>query len=168
MNGNSPSIVMYDKDLNVLGVPTKDGIDPNGRRKQLWDYPHNNPDYSTILPCDFIRVGEWWYVAAMVTAGLGNEKRTVFWRSRDLFDWEKTDPYVALIHRDRDMRFVGHPGNVMLTFDEIDGYVYIFGTNGLARDRSIWLWRVNAHEFPNGNWEPWGMDNVSWGWGIPE
>src|SRR4029077_13794791 len=41
----SPSIVMYDNDLNVLGVPTKTGIDPNGRRKQLWDYPHNNPDY---------------------------------------------------------------------------------------------------------------------------
>ena len=163
----SPSIVMYDNDLNVLGVPTKDGIDPNGRRKQLWEYPHNNPDYSTILPCDFIKVGDWWYVAAMVTAGLGNEKRTVFWKSRDLYDWEKTDPYVAIHHKDRDGRPVGHPGDCMLTFDEIDGYIYTFGTNGLARDTPIYLWRMKAEEFPNGYFEPWGMDNVSWGWGIP-
>ena len=72
----------------------------NGRRKQLWDYPHANPDYTTILPCDFIRVGDFWYVAAMVTQGLGNEKRTMFWQSRDLYDWEKTEPYVSLEHRD--------------------------------------------------------------------
>jgi hypothetical protein len=163
----SPSIVMYDSDLNVLGVPTKTGIDPNGRRKQLWDYPHNNPDYSTILPCDFIKVGDWWYVAAMVTAGLGNEKRTVFWRSRDLYDWEKTDPYVRLNHKDAHGNEIGHPGDCMLTFDEIDGYVYTFGTNGLKRDRGIWLWRVKVEEFPYGYFEPWGMDNVSWGWGIP-
>ena len=162
----SPSIVMYDNDLNVLGVPTKDGIDPNGRRKQLWDYPHNNPDYSTILPCDFIKVGDWWYVACMVTAGLGNEKRTVFWRSRDLYDWEKTDPYVAIHHKDRDGRNVGHPGDCMLTFDEIDGYIYTFGTGGLARNQPIFLWRMKAEEFPYGYFEPWGMDNVSWGWGI--
>lgn len=163
----SPSIVMYDNDLNVLGVPTKNGIDPNGRRKQLWEYPHNNPDYSTILPCDFIKVGDWWYVAAMVTAGLGHEKRTVFWRSKDLFDWEKTNPYVSLVHLDKDFHPVGHPGNTMLTFDQIGEYVYIFGTNGLARDRAIWLWRCAASTFPNGEWEPWGMDNVSWAWGVP-
>jgi hypothetical protein len=163
----SPSIVMYDNDLNVLGVPTKDGIDPNGRRKQLWDYPHGNPDYSTILPCDFIRVGEWWYVAAMVTAGLGREKRTVFWKSRDLVDWQKTNPYVSLVHLDENFNHVGHPGNTMLTFDQIGDYVYIFGTNGLQRDRPIYLWRNKAEDFPGGLWEPWGMDHVSWAWGVP-
>jgi hypothetical protein len=151
----SPSIVMYDNEiLNVLGVPTKDGIDPNGRRKQLFPYPHNNPDYSTILPCDFIRIGEWWYAALMVTAGLGREKRTVFWQSRDLYDWQKTDPYVSLVHLDENFNHVGHPGNTMLTFDQVGDYVYIFGTNGLQRDQPIWLWRNKASEFPHGVWEP--------------
>ena len=163
----SPSIVMYDGSMNVIGVPTKDGIDPNGRRKQLWDYPHGNQDYSTILPCDFIRVGDWWYVAAMVTAGLGREKRTVFWRSHDLYDWEKTDPYVSLIHLDENFNHVGHPGNTMLTFDQIGDYVYIFGTAGLSRDRPLWLWRNLATDFPNGNWEPWGLSASGWAWGTP-
>lgn len=163
----SPSIVMYDNDLNVLGVPTKEGIDPNGRRKQLWDYPHNNPDFSTILPCDFIRVGNWWYVAAMVTAGLGHEKRTVFWRSRDLYDWTKTEPYIRLDHEDASGRSIGHPGSVMLTFDCVGEYVYIFGTGGLSRDKPIYMWRMKAEEFPYGSFEPWGMDNVSWAWGVP-
>jgi hypothetical protein len=163
----SPSIVMYSKDFDVLGVPTKDGIDANGRRKQLWPYPHGNEDYSTILPCDFIRIGETWNVAAMVTQGLGNEKRTVFWESDDLYDWRKTDPYVRLDHKDAQGREVGHPGNVMLTFDQIGQFVYIFGTNGLARDRAIWMWRCLATTFPHGEWEPWGRDNVSWAWGVP-
>jgi len=162
----SPSIVMYDKDLNVLGVPTKDGIDPNGRRKQLWDYPHNNPDYSTLLPCDFVRVKDWWYVAVMVTAGLGHEKRTVFWRSRDLVDWEKTDPYVRLDHLDANMRPVNHPCDTMLTFDVLDDYVYTFGTGGLARDKPICLWRSPVDTFPYSYFEPWGYDGSKWGWGI--
>ena len=161
----SPSIVMYSKDFDVLGVPTPDGIDANGRRKQLWDYPHGNEDYSTILPCDFIRIGDMWYVAAMVTQGLGNEKRTVFWQSKNLYDWEKTNPYVRLDHKDPQGRPVGHPGNVMLTFDQIGDYVYIFGTNGLARDRPIWMWRCKAGQFPQEPWEPWGMDQVGWAWG---
>lgn len=145
----SPSIVMYDNDFNVLGVPTKSGIEM-GRRKQLWDYPHNNAEYSTILPCDFIRLNGWWYVAAMVAAGLGNELRTVFWRSRDLVDWELTDPYVRIDHKS-DGR--NHPGLVMLTFDLVGDWVYIFGTGGLARNRPIWSWRSPAAQFPYGTWE---------------
>lgn len=156
----SPSIVMYDDDYKVLGIPTADGIAASGNRQQLWPYPHNNPEYSTILPCDFIRIGDIWYVAAMVTKGLGNELRTIFWQSKDLVHWYKTEPYVALHHP-------GHPGNVMLTFDQIGDYVYIYGTGGLARNRGIWLWRNKADEFPHGQWEPWGMDNVSWAWGVP-
>jgi len=165
----SPSIVMYDTDFNVLGIPTVSGIVSEGRRRQLWDYPHNNPDYSTILPCDFIRIGDFWYVAAMVTQGLGNEKRTIFWQSRNLVDWEKTNPYVSLVHRDDHGNFIGHPGNVMLTFDQIEEYVYIFGTNGLARDRAIWMWRCLATQFPQGPWEPWGHDPMQkgWDWGNP-
>ena len=165
----SPSIVMYDTDFNVLGIPTVSGIVSEGRRRQLWEYPHNNPDYSTILPCDFIKVGDFWYVAAMVTQGLGNEKRTIFWQSRDLVNWEKTNPYVSLKHRDDHGNFIGHPGNVMLTFDQVEEYIYIFGTNGLARDRAIWLWRCLATQFPQEPWEPWGHDPMQkgWDWGNP-
>lgn len=154
----SPSIVMYDNDYTVLGIPTATGIASAGRRRQLWDYPHGNAEYSTILPCDFIRVGSWWYVAAMVTAGLGNELRTVFWQSRDLVDWVKTEPYVSLHHP-------GHPGNVMLTFDQIGDWVYIFGTAGLRRDAGVWLWRNKAADFPHGDWEPWGLSEGTWAWG---
>jgi hypothetical protein len=92
-----------------------------------------------------------WYVACMVTAGLGNELRTVFWQSRNLVDWEKTsDPYVAIHHP-------SEPPQVMLTFDQIGDTVWIFSTNGLRRDRDIWLWSCPADRFPYGEWEPHGL-----------
>lgn len=163
----SPSIVMYDRNYNVVGIPETGNRIVMAGRRQLWDYPHNNPVYSTILPCDFIRVNGVWYVAAMVTQGLGNEKWTVFWQSHDLVDWQKTSPYLALAHRDPAGHFIGHPGNTMLTFDQIGDYVYIFGTGGLARDRGIWMWRNPADQFPHGWWEPWGWDGHRWDWGIP-
>lgn len=140
----SPSLVMYDKTFKVLGVPVTNGIAMQPRR-QLWDYPHNNNEYSTVLPCDFIKIGQWWWVAAMVSAGLGNELRTVFRRSRDLVSWEDTG--FAIQHP-------SHPGMVMLTFDVVGEYVYIFGTHGLRRDGPIWMWRCPATAFPVGRWEP--------------
>jgi len=153
----SPSIVMYDEDMNVIGVPTNDGIAKHGRRKQLWDYPHNNREYSTILPCDFIKIKDWWYVACMVTAGLGNELRTVFWRSKNLVDWTLTDPYVRIDHKPAGRN---HPGKVMLTFDRVGDWVYIFGTGGLARNKPIWAWRSPADEFPYGNWQELNNGNA--------
>ena len=161
----SPSIVMYDLDYNVLGIPATGNRIVMARRRQLWAFPRPNPDFTTILPCDFINVNGVWYVAAMVTQGLGNEKATVFWQSPDLVDWEKTNPYLSLAHKDG-QRPIGHPGNTMLTFDQIGDYVYIFGTGGLRRDRGVWMWRNKADEFPHGWWEPWGWDGQRWGWGI--
>jgi len=156
----SPSIIMYDNDFNVLGIPTVTGIASEGHRRQIIPYEHGNPEFSTILPCDFINVGGVWYIACMVCQGLERQLRTVFWQSYNLVDWVKTEPYVALHHP-------GHPGNVMLTFDQIGEYVYIFGTGGLARDRGIWLWRNKAALFPHGLWEPWGADDRGWGWNTP-
>ena len=163
----SPSILMYDNDLQLLGIPTAGGIVSEGNRRQAWDYPHNNADYSTILPCDLIRIAGTWYMAVMVTAGLGHEKRTTFWQSHNLVDWEKTEPYVRLDHLDDQMRPVGHPGNTMLTFDADAEYVYTFGTGGLARDKPIYLWRTKIGEFPHGWFEPYGLDQVGWAWGNP-
>ena len=98
--------------------------------------------------------------------GLGNELRTMFWQSEDLVDWVKTDPYVSLDHLDAQMRPVGHPGNIMLTFDQIDDYVYIYRHRRAGPNQPIFLWRNKADSFPHGQWEPWGMDNVTWGWGA--
>lgn len=153
----SPSIVMYDNDFDVLGVPTCDGIAMQPRR-QLWPYEHNNSEFSTVLPCDFIRIGDMWHVAVMVTKGLGHELRTEFWSSRDLIIWQYE---FALCHP-------GHPGNVNLTFEAFGDWIYIMGTGGLARDRGIWLWRNPVELFPGGLWEPWGYDKDkgTWRWGA--
>jgi hypothetical protein len=155
----SPSIVMYDENYNVRGIPMIGDIEQQPRR-QLWAYDHDNAEFSTVLPCDFIRVGAWWHVAAMVTQGLGNELRTEFWRSLNLIYWEYE---FALQHNP------GHPGNINLTFELMGDWVYIMGTGGLKRDRGIWLWRNPADQFPRGWWEPWGYDRGKggWSWGTP-
>lgn len=155
----SPSIVMYDADHNLLGIPVRTtDIVSSGNRRQALAYDHNAGGISTILPCDLIRLHNTWYMAAMIVGmgGLGDERATQFFESPDLVKWTKTS--VSLEHP-------GHPGNVMLTFDALGDWVYIFGTGGLARNRPIWLWRCKADTFPEGWWEPWGLDNVSWAWG---
>lgn len=177
----SPSIVMYDSDFNVRGIPTPGNGIAVAPRRQLWNYAHENPDYDTILPCDFIRVGDWWYVAVMVSKGRldkhGAQFRTEFWRSHDLVDWWQASggqPLLKLdhvgdglpVHRGAGI-LTTHPGNTMLTFDRIDDYVYIFGTGGIERKYGIWMWRNRASQFPLGYWEPWGWDGSRWGWGIP-
>ena len=155
----SPSIIMYDKDFNLLGIPagTTDIIS-SGNRRQALDYDHNAGGISTILPCDLMLLDGRWIMSAMIVGmgGLGDEKATQFFESPDLVHWKKFGP--SLEHP-------GHPGNVMLTFDRLGEWVYIFGTGGLARNKPIWMWRCPAEEFPNGWWEPYGMDQVGWAWG---
>jgi hypothetical protein len=154
-----PSIVMYGTNFNPVGIPTANPIGVAMQPvAQLWPYQHGNPEYSTILPTDFIQIGGTWYVSVMVTQGLGNELRTEFWRSPDLVNW--SGPVLSLPHP-------SHPGNVMLTFDVIGSYVYIFGTGGLVRNQPLWLWRNPVDQFPLGWWEPWGWDGNTWDWGIP-
>jgi hypothetical protein len=82
--------------------------------------------------------------------GLGDEKRTVFWQSRNLVDWEKTDPYVSIHHP-------SSPPRVMLTFDQIGDTIWIFSTGGLSRDKDIWLWSCPAATFPHGDWGQHGL-----------
>lgn len=144
----SPSIVMYDENFNVKGVPTVvDGkqVITNGRVTQLWAYQHDNPEFSTVLPCDFIKIGEWWYIYVMVTKGLGNERWTGWRRSKDLVSWELVKTLaVSQIH----------PGQVMLTFEQFGDDIFIFGTGGLARNKDIWAWRCPVSKFPLGDWQP--------------
>jgi len=157
----SPSIVMYDENHDLLGIPagTTDIIS-SGNRRQALNYDHNAGGISTILPCDLMWLRGRWIMSAMIVGmgGLGDEKATQFFASNDLVNWVKILP--SLEHP-------GHPGNVMLTHDVQGEWVYIFGTGGLARNRPIWLWRCKADTFPDGYWEPWGMDNVGWAWNNP-
>lgn len=154
----SPSIIMYDNNYNPIGVPSGSNAISKSRVVQLWPYQHNNREYSTVLPCDFIKIGSVWFVAVMVTQGLGNELRTEFWKSTNLVSWQ--GPILTLQHP-------SHPGNVMLTFDVSGSYVYIFGTGGLQRNMPIYMWRNPVKDFPMGWWEPWGYNGNRWDWGIP-
>lgn len=141
----SPVLACFDPDFNCLGVPVIGGI-ATQPAKQLWDYGHNNPDYSTVLPCDFIRIGRTWFVAVMLTAGLGNEKMTEFWQSENLVDWQLSG--FGFAHP------VSDPCTTMLSFDQFGEDVYVVGTHGLRRDGPIKMWRVSASEFPHGDWHP--------------
>ena len=67
----SPVLACFDADFNCLGTPIKGGI-ATQPAKQLWEYGHNNSDYSTVLPCYFIRIGTTWHLFVMLTKGLGN------------------------------------------------------------------------------------------------
>jgi hypothetical protein len=138
----SPSIVMYDKDFNVLGVPgISSGLLPacrrpnikQGNRSQLWPYNHDvdGPPgtFSTVLPTDFIKMGGWWYVHVMVCRDLGNGLWTEWQRSKDLVTWE----WVSKLQPP-------DPKRTMLTFELFDGLVMICGTGGLARNAPIWQW----------------------------
>lgn len=159
----SPSIVMYDNAFDVLGVPV---VGPSAwylpcprpiikvqNRSQLWPYNHdvNGPagTFSTVLPTDFIKIGEWWYVHVMVCRVLGTELWTEWQRSKDLVTWEwvaKTQPPQS--------------NATMLTFDVVGDSVFIFGTAGLARNLPVWAWRCPVGAFPTRSaWEPQNAGN---------
>ena len=141
----SPTLACFDTDFNCLGVPVRDGIATQPAR-QLWDYGHNNPDFSTVLPCDFIRVGSTWFVAVMLTQGLGKETMTEFWQSENLIDWNLTG--FGFPHSGSD------PCTTMLSFDQFGDDVYVVGTHGLRRDGPIKMWKCSASDFPKGEWLP--------------
>lgn len=134
------------------------GGDPDYAR-QLWDYPHDNPVFSTVLPSDVITVGETMYLHVMVNKGLGNVVWTEIWKSTDDgHTWQHTgakfDPGL-------------HCGLAQLwTWDVADdGWVYVFST-GFQRDKPLILRRVRGDRIadPSG-YEGWGWKDRAWGWG---
>jgi hypothetical protein len=148
----SPSIVMYNDNFDVLGVPSiSSGILPmcrkpnivQGKRSQLWPYNHDVDGpagtFSTVLPTDFIRMPDgYWYVHVMVTRGLGHELWTEWQRSKDLVTWE----WVSKLQPPQ-------PNRTMLTFDLVGDKVYLFGTGGLVRNQPIWGWRCAPEDLTN-------------------
>ncbi len=51
--------------------------------KQLWDYPHNNPEFSTVLPTDAIVIGSRIYLHVLVVRGLPDTRWTEIQYSDD-------------------------------------------------------------------------------------
>ena len=133
--------------------------DPNYAR-QFWWYPHNNPDFSTVLPSDVVRLPDGALILhAMVVQGLGGTRWTELWRSTD------------------DGRTWGHLGlkfsphddggrRVMWTMElGGDGFVYIMATGWRDRGitmRRVWWESMNTHAA----YEPWTWtSDRGWHWG---
>ncbi|MGV9868778.1 DUF4185 domain-containing protein [Rhodococcus koreensis] len=132
--------------------------------KQLWPYPHDNPEFSTVLPTDAIVIGTRIYLHVMVVRGLPNTRWTEIQYSDDGGEtWTHGGPNSKWDGGD----LAGH--RRMLTWDRGgDGWVYIMTSGGLERDKNVLLFRSPENELLNRNsYEPWGFANNTWAWGNP-
>lgn len=134
------------------------GSDP-GYARQLWDYPHDNPVFSTVLPSDVLTVGDSMYLHVMVNQGLGNVVWTEIWRSvDDGRTWQHTGAkFDAGLHG----------GLAQLwTWDVAeDGWVYVMST-GFQRDAPLILRRVPTGRVADpAAYEGWGWRDGVWAWG---
>ncbi|MDV7354563.1 DUF4185 domain-containing protein [Rhodococcus oxybenzonivorans] len=134
------------------------GGDPRYAR-QLWDYQHDNPFFSTVLPSDVVTIGDTMYLHAMVNKGLGNVVWTEIWKSTDDgHTWQHTGAkFDAGIHRGLAQLWTWDaPG---------DGWVYVFST-GFQRDKPLILRRVREDRITDRNaYEGWGWKDGAWRWG---
>lgn len=130
--------------------------------KQILDYRHDGPDYSTWLPSDAITIGDRMYLHFMVNQGLGNVRWTQIAYSDDNGEhWQVSHDAVW-------------PGNANSNLQQLwtwelgdDGYVYIFSTS-FTRSDPIILHRVTQENILNPSaYEPWGYRDDAWGWGNP-
>jgi len=126
---------------------------------QLWDYPHNNGTFSTVLPTDVIEIDGKLYAWVMVTAGLGNEKWCELAVSTDRgATWTNKGPWSVTAYGGK---------RVMITFDRKPGsdWVDIFSTGGLARDKGMLRWRCHKDRLEDQSaWSGWGWNGKDWGW----
>lgn len=129
--------------------------------KQILNYNHNHPDYSTWLPSDVITIGNRMYLHYMVNQGLGNVRWTQIAYSDDNGEnWTLSS--------------ASWPGDAVNSLFQLwtwergdDGYVYIFSSK-FSRDSPLILHRVPENEILNPSaYEPWGYRDDQWGWGNP-
>lgn len=152
----------------LVTSPTRDMAQPiviDGACKggaQLWPYVHNNPVFSTVLPCDAITIGNRIYLWVMVTQGLGGEVWCEIWYSDDLGEtWvngtNSTTKWSTSAFRGQ---------RVMMTWDRgRDGWVYAISTGGLARNKNALLWRVREEDILDPTkWEGRCWINNAWVW----
>ncbi len=130
--------------------------------RQLWDYVHNNPEYSTILPCDAITIGGRIYLWVMVTQGLANERWCEIRYSDD-----NGESWINTAVRWSTSAYGGK--RTMISWERGgDGYVYVISTGGLARNKNMLLWRVRENHAALTDpaaWQGWGWNGYDWGWG---
>lgn len=129
--------------------------------KQILDYQHNQPDYTTWLPSDAITIGDRMYLHYMVNNGLGN----VVWSQ------------IAYSDDDGENWALGgaswegwEDGNLrqLWTWERgDDGYVYVLSTS-FKRTDPILLHRVPEDKLlDKAAYEPWGFKDDQWAWGNP-
>ena len=135
------------------------GTDPKYAR-QFWWYPHNNPDFSTVLPSDVVRLPDGALILhVMVAQGLGNCRWTELWRSTDNGrTWGHLGLKIAPHLND---------GKAVMWTMELgdDGFVYIY--SGGWRDRGLVMHRVHWNGMNNlANYQPWKWtSDRGWHWG---
>lgn len=126
---------------------------------QFWAYPHNNPQFSTVLPSDVVKLPDGALILhAMVVKGLGN---TAWTELRKSTDGGKTWPHLGIDFNAADD--AGH--RVMWTMElGDDGFVYIMSTGW--RDRGIIMYRVNWQGMNNhANYQSWRWTQANgWHW----
>lgn len=130
--------------------------------KQIIDYDRvANPGISTWLPSDAITIGDRMYLHVIANSGLGNVVKSQIAYSDDNGEnWTLSDTAVwAADANDHLMQ--------LWTWERgDDGYVYIFSTKFISRDRSLILHRVPEDQLLNPSaYEPWGWNGSQWGWG---
>lgn len=129
--------------------------------KQILDYDHNHPDYSTWLPSDAITIDDRMYLHFMVNQGLGNVRWTQIAYSDDNGEhWTLSNAiWPANANNNLQQLWTWEIGD--------DGYVYVFSTS-FSRQDPIILHRVAQADILDASaYEPWGYLNNAWGWGNP-
>lgn len=161
-NWRSP-VGLYSTTTNLAGGVKWSGAVGGDTARQFWDYPHNNPEFSTVLPSDVITIGNRIYLHAIVNkGGIGNVVRNEIWFSDDNGNtWHDTGARIPATFAGGLAQLVGWGlGN--------DDYVYIYST-GFQRDKPLILHRVRTANIANtAAWEPWGWTSGGgWRWGQP-
>ena len=130
--------------------------------KQILDYEHHADGISTWLPSDAITIGNRMYLHVIANEGLGNVRETRIAYSDDNGEnWTLSDAAVWPGHINDHLR-------QLWTWERgEDGYVYIFATKFISRDRGIILHRVPDDQLLNpAAYQPWRWDGAQWGWGA--
>lgn len=135
------------------------GGDP-GYAKQLWEYPHNNPEFSTVLPSDVITVGDTIYLHAMVNKGLHNVVWTELHKSTD--DGHTWSHGLGRIPAN----WRGGLAQLWTWCQGPDGWIYVLSTSFRRKDPII-LQRVRPEHIEDyTKFEGWGYKPGSgWAWG---
>lgn len=131
--------------------------------RQLWDYQHNNGEFSTVLPSDIITIGDTMFLQVMVHGEkLGDVLRSEIWSSKDEGEsWQDTQArWAGDVHG-------GRMQQLTWALDD-DDMVYVFSSRF---DRSVGfiLHRVHKDAIADTNaYEWWGWDEGTkkWDWNI--